>query len=336
MEAISKVEGALEKAAMSLAHVGEALGIPNLDPSSGKIFVTGGSGPVGHRVALRLLNAGYPTVRVGVPHVDAAEGLNKLGAETADFDWQNDATYAHALDGVRSVMCTAPYVEKWAERFPNFLEACKKAGVKHIVKVSFYHARASGDVFQDVPLVRAHGDCDELLTKSGISYTILAATHFMSNPFVFQGQELRKDQKPATFYGASAGKGVNYVSPNDVAEVAVRALLEPKAHHNKEYVLTGPEAITDQTVADLISKHLDKPIMYVDQPVHTFEDEEKMGGDPEWKIKDLVALEKIKASGKEEDASFVSKDIETICGRKAETFEEYLLVKDYMTSVESA
>lgn len=336
MEAISKVEDVIEKAAMSMAHVAEALGIPNIDPSSGKIFVTGGSGPVGHRVALRLLNAGYPSVRVGVPRADAAEGLNQLGAETADFDWQNDATYAHALAGIKSVVCTAPYVQNWAERFPAFLEACKKAGVKHIVKVSFYHARASGDVFQDVPLVRAHGDCDELLAKSGISYTILAATHFMSNPFVFQGQELRKDQKPATLYGASAGKGVNYVSPNDVAEVAVRALLEPKAHHNKEYVLTGPEAITDQSVADLLSKYLNKPIMYVDQPLHTFEDEEKMGGDPEWKIKDLVALEKIKASGKEEDASFVSKDIETICDHKAETFEEYLLGKDYMTSVESA
>jgi uncharacterized protein YbjT (DUF2867 family) len=273
---------------------------------------------------------------VGVPHPDAAEGLNKLGAEAADFDWTNDATYDHALDGVKSVMCTAPYIEKWQERFPAFLQACKNAGVKHIVKVSFYHARSSGDVFQDVPFVRAHGDCDDMLSKSGVSYTILAATHFMSNPFVFQGQDLRKDQKPATFYGASQGKGVNYVSPNDVAEVAVRALLEPKAHFNKEYTLTGSETITDQLVADLLSKYLGKPIMYVDQPAHTFEDEEKMGGDPEWLIKDLVALEKIKASGKEEDASFVTNDIDNICGHKAETYEEYLLGKDFMTVIESA
>jgi uncharacterized protein YbjT (DUF2867 family) len=317
-------------------QVGEKLGIPNLDPTSGLIFVTGGVGPVGHRVALRLIDAGYPTVRIGVHHPEAGEALNKLGVEVADFDWNNENTFATALAGVKSVMCTAPYVANWQERFPAFLKACQKAGVRHIVKLSFYHARASGDVFQDVPLVRAHGDCDEMLSKSGISYTILAATHFMSNPFVFQGQNIRSDQKPATLYGASQGKGVNYVSPNDVAEVAVRALLEPKAHHNKEYSLTGPEAITDQTVAELLGKYLNKPIMYVDQPLHTFEDEEKMGGDPEWLVKDLVALEKIKASGKEEDASFVSKDVEAICGHPAENYGDYLFNTRTMTIMEMA
>jgi len=46
---------------------------------------------------------------------------------------------------------------------------------------------------------------------------------------------------------------VNYVSPNDVAEVAVRVLMAPREHYNKEYTLTG-ETIKDQQVADLLSK----------------------------------------------------------------------------------
>jgi hypothetical protein len=51
-------------------------------------------------------------------------------------------------------------------------------------------------------------------------------------------------------------------------------------------------------------------------------------------LQDLAALEKIKASGSEEALSFISKDIEKICGRKAETFEDYLLTTDMMTKVE--
>jgi NAD(P)H dehydrogenase (quinone) len=326
------------------ATVGEKLGIPNLDPDSGLIFVTGGTGVVGYRVSKKLLLAGHPMVRFGCHyHGEKSEAnekliaeLNKLGGEVADFQWSNEATFEKALAGVKTVFCTAPYVKEWNTVFPAFLEACKKAGVKHFVKLSFYHARKSGDAFQEVPLVRAHGDLDEMLAKSHISYSILAATHFMSNPFYFQNRELRKDQKPACFYGASAGKGVNYVSPNDVAEMAVRVILDPKAHHNKEYTLTGPEPISDQVVSQLLAKHLNKPIMFADQPVHTFEEGVQLSGDPEWMVLDLVALEKIKASGVEEANTFVTKDIEKVCGHPAETFEDYLSVTEFMTPMEAA
>lgn len=347
----------IRRASLKLRQAGEALGLRNLDPESGKIFLTGGSGVIGHRVALRLLQAGYPEVRIGSFRPDSLEELNKLGAEIADFAWDKEETYEKALKGVKSVLCTVAYQKDWQVHFPIFLEACKKAGVRHFVKLSFYHARMSGDAFQEVPLVRAHGDCDEQLVKfltganvdhvlqgdtdvsldlarPHMSYTILYASHFMSNPFTFQGKELRESTTLSTFYGASGNHGVNYVSPNDVAEVAVRVLLEPVAHYNKEYTLTGPEAITDQQVADLIGKHLKKPVMYVDQPLHEFTTELQLSGDPDWMVQDLAALERIKATGNEEMREFISDDIEKICGHKAESFEDYLLMTDMMTTVE--
>lgn len=333
---MEKVTEAASEIGLVLAKVGETLGIPNLDPTSGTIFITGGTGVLGHRVATRLLLAGYPTVRVGVHHPDAAEDLGMQGAEIADFQWENDSTYEKALHGVKSVLCTAPYVEQWERYFPLFLRACRAAGVKHFVKLSFYHARRPFDVFQRVPLVRAHGECDTMLAESGLAYTILSASHFMSNPLIYQGKELRADQKPAALYGSSHGKGVNYVSPNDVAEAAVRVLLEPKPHFDKEYTLTGPYALTDQVVSSLLSKHLNKPVMFVDQPLRTFEEGEKAGGDPEWLVKDLVAFEMIKASGIEEQLSFVSHDFEHVCGHKAESFESYLMHKENMTRGEVA
>lgn len=183
------------------------------------------------------------------------------------------------ITGVKSVLCCIPYTRLWYEHFPSFLDACKNAGVKHFIKLSFYHARVPGDRFKSVALVREHGDCDEMLIKTikpekfiapvmggdmadvgldfevpNMSYTILYASHLMSNPFTFQGKELRQTvTTPATYFGASSNRGVNYVSPNDVAEVAVRILMAPRDYYNKEYTLTG-ETIKDQQVAVLLSK----------------------------------------------------------------------------------
>jgi uncharacterized protein YbjT (DUF2867 family) len=358
------MEKLIQKTTRTLVQVGEALGIHNLDPEAGKIFITGGTGVIGHRVASRLLNAGYPQIRLGgnPEHLDEE---NKLGAEIADFHWEQEETYKTALEGVTSVLVTIPYTRNWHQHFEAFLKACTEAGVKHVVKLSFYHARVPGDRFQDVALVREHGHCDTLLIKTAkpeskpgasiapimgpdmadlgldisrpnFSYTILYASHFMSNPFTFYGHELRReDVKPAVFYGAHADRGVNYVSPNDVAEVAVRVLVAPRDHYNKEYTLTGPTHIKDQAVAELIGKYLSKPVMYVDQPLHEFASELKMGGDPKWMVDDLIALEKIKSTAIEEMPTFPTDDIEKICGHPAETFEEYLQRTDTMTRVEA-
>eukprot|EP00586_Coscinodiscus_wailesii_P012827 CAMPEP_0172494592 /NCGR_PEP_ID=MMETSP1066-20121228/51246_1 /TAXON_ID=671091 /ORGANISM="Coscinodiscus wailesii, Strain CCMP2513" /LENGTH=46 /DNA_ID= /DNA_START= /DNA_END= /DNA_ORIENTATION= len=46
--------------------------------------------------------------------------------------------------------------------------------------------------------------------------------------------------------------------------------------------------------------------MYSEQPLHFFEDTEKMSGHPIWMVKDLVTIEQIKASGKEELPQFYS------------------------------
>jgi NAD(P)H dehydrogenase (quinone) len=338
-----------QNSARKLFQIGEALGIHNLDPESGKIFVTGGTGVIGYRVAARLLNAGYPSVRVGTQYPDSLADMNKLGAEIAIFSWDREETYERALDGVKSVLCILPYKKGWYKHFPTFLEACKKAKVKHIVKISFYHARVASDLFHEVPLVREHGRCDEQLIHMikpefsemdasvcpNMSYTILYASHFMSNFFTFQGQELRSEKNPCTMYGASDLHGVNYVSPNDVAEMAVRVLLAPVEHYNKEYTLTGPEAITDQQVADLLSKYLRKPIMYIDQPSREFTRDIEMSGEPVWKVADLTWLEMVKATGIEEHFTFVSLDIEKVCGHQPESFEDYLQRTDMMTKVEA-
>jgi uncharacterized protein YbjT (DUF2867 family) len=331
-----------EKKAEELAHlvggslikIGEALGIPNPDPHAGLILITGGQGIIDHRVLTRL--QGYPYIRLASHNSDRVADLNKKGVQVADFAWDRPDTFGPALVGVKSVLCTIPYTENWKDNFLPFLEACKRAGVKHFVKLSFYHARKHDDPFQNVPLVKAHGTCDDSLVLSGIPYTILAATHFMSNPFMFQGKELRAENTPAVMYGASKEKRINYISPNDVADCAVRVLLEPNKHFKKEYTLTGPISISDQLVATYLSVYLKKQVVYVEQPLQEFKENEQSHGNPKWLVDDLTSLEQLKASGLEEDPKFATKDVELICGHRAETFESYLRRTHFMTPIEMA
>jgi NAD(P)H dehydrogenase (quinone) len=303
------------------------------DRSAGTIFLTGGHGVLSYRVASRLLQAGYPKVRVGALHADELSDLNKLGAEIADFSWGKDETYKTALDGVKTVFCSPPHTEDWDKDFDIFLEACEEAGVKHIVKVSFLHANKPDDELQEVPLVKLQGVCDKKLIQSGIAYTIIAPSHLMSNP-LFQAAE--SHEKPAKLYGASAGKAVNYVSPNDVAEVAVRALLAPTDHVDKIYELTGPLSIKEEQVAHHLSKFMKLPVMYVDRPLSFFRVETQQSGAPSWLLHDMVSLEKIKALGHEGYTSFFSSDIEHVCNHMPETFVDYLTNLDAMSPRERA
>lgn len=136
-----------------------------------------------------------------------------------------------------------------------------------------------------------------------MSNTILYTSHLMSNPLYFQGHDLHCDGTdiPISYYGASGNHGVNYVSPNDVAEVAMRVLLAPKEYYNKEYTLTGPAAIRDQQIADMLSRNLRKSVVYVDQPLLEFGRNIKRNESSRWMMTDLVALENLnRAESKKE------------------------------------
>lgn len=271
--------------------------------------------------------------------------------------------YKSHRKGVTTVFVSTPSTPDFDKHFKPFITACKKAHVHRVIKLSWYHAlrsRAenptkyfgdpdyllSKDNFHDVPLVHQHALCDGDLIVGGVDCTILFASHLMSNVLEYQGKALTEEGQ---FYGASGGKGVNYVSPNDVADIAVRCILDPKTHRRQGYVslhqfrmkqsalvlsstnillcysytLTGAAPITDEEVAKLLSIHLETPITYTEKPLTSF-------------TKDSAALERIKASGLEEDNKFIVGDFERLSGRKPETFDDYLMNIDTMTPHEKS
>lgn len=257
--------------------------------------------------------------------------LESKGAEVVDFDWTDAKCYDTVLQGVNTVFCSLPNLDDWASVFPAFLLKCKDLKVEHFIKISFLHNKAGMVYREKVPFVQFHCTCDDLLeqapSNSRISYTILCASHLMTTPLLHQGDLLRKEHK---FVTASYGMGVNYVSPNDVADAAVVVLLNRKEHRNKAYNLTGPAPITDAEVAKLLSKAYGTDIEHVSLGYHDYVKSVKARGLPTWLVKDSATFEKIKASGIDELKESYSKDLELLIGRKPETFEGYLDNKESM------
>jgi hypothetical protein len=128
--------------------------------------VTSGTGVIGYRVAISLLEAGHKDVRVGIwrgdrqspdrGFVEVERALIRKGAECVEFDWAKEEgeydccmvclsaltllvrliqefifilypclDYARALAGVKTVFCTMPHMQGWADAFPAFLKECK-------------------------------------------------------------------------------------------------------------------------------------------------------------------------------------------------------------------
>mmetsp|Transcript_21376 Transcript_21376/g.27637 ORF Transcript_21376/g.27637 Transcript_21376/m.27637 type:complete len:352 (-) Transcript_21376:244-1299(-) len=335
----------LKKTGKVMADVIPGMGKFTYDNDTGKIFVTSGTGVVGFRVALSLLEAGHKDVRVGVWKGDrqgmdksfgdnVAEKLEQMGAEVIEFNWANESDYAFALQGVKTVFCTLPHIEGWADVFPTFLKTCKtQKNVEHFVKLSFLRpthdfkgvAQIARMYRDNVPFVAFHGTCDDLLehakSDSRISYTILCTSHIMSAPLLIQGKGLREDHK---YISASYGMGVNYVSPNDVTDAAVVVLLNQKPHRNKVYNITGAGPTRDSEIVELLSRRYGSPIEHVQLGFHEYKADVKKRGLPEWMIRDAASMERMKAHGLDEHKSSYTKDYFEITGHQPESFEGYL------------
>ena len=133
------------------------------------------------------------------------------------------------------------------------------------------------------------------------------------------------------FTTASYGMGVNYISPNDVADASLAALLDRKSHRNKIYNLSGPRPpITDADVADLLTEFYGTKITHVQLGYHDYAKSIKERGLPDWIVKDSAELERIKASGIDEQSSSYTKDLEKLIGRPPENFRHYLRNREAM------
>ncbi|WP_276120497.1 NAD(P)H-binding protein [Pararhizobium qamdonense] len=211
--------------------------------SSETILILGGGGKTGRRVAERLLAKGRDVRLASRSTVPV-------------FDWTDPSGWAAALDGV-----DAAYVSYQPDlAVPGAVEAigtlsrlALKKGVRHLVLLS---GRGEDEALA----------AEEALKQSGIGYTIIRASWFFQNfseAFLLDGILAGELVLPV------ADVREPFIDADDIADVAVAALIEP-GHGQKTYEVTGPQLMTFGEAVAEIARQSGREIRFTTVDIRTY------------------------------------------------------------------
>lgn len=215
------------------------------------VLATGSLGNIGSAVVTGLSEAGVP-VRAADLRADAVARRFGDGSVTAaSLDFTDPSTWS-AFDGVRHMfLMRPPQLSNIARDMVPALEAAKAAGVRHVVLLSLQGAEHN----KVVP----HAKLEAWLRGSGLDWTFVRPSFFMENLSTTH----RSDIAGRGVLMVPAGGGrTSFVAASDVAAVACAALIDPAAHRDVAWTPTGPEALTYQEVARILSEVLGRRITY--------------------------------------------------------------------------
>ena len=281
------------------------------------VFVTGSTGATGQEVVRRLVELGA-TVRAGYHSEANAEKARQLGAEPVQVDLGDVESIQAALGGIDKAYSLSPVHPDLGQNGVNFVTAAKRAGVKHIVRLSAVGA----DAPEAITVGRWHREAEKALEESGIPYTIVRPNIFMQNYFNLTGNTI-KDQN--AFYFPQGEGEIAIVDVRDLASVIVTALTE-EGHEGKAYDVTGPEAISNYQAADTLSKVTGRDIQYVDLPGDVARQAMIDAGMPEVISEAIVELGDAVKAG---HTSAISTAVQQVTGRPPITFEKF--AEDHMS-----
>lgn len=218
------------------------------------ILVTGAAGLSGSAVIREFARQQIP-VRALVRSRAKAQALEKLPAvEVVEGDMLRAETLTEALSGVDRVLMISSADRQMLETQCAFIDAAKKAGVRHIVKFSGLNAAL------DEPFLfaRMHAEIERYLEGSGLAWTHLRPAQFMQ---VYLREVPTIVAEGSLFLSLEDAK----MAPVDIEDIARAAfvLLNTPGHEGKIYEMTGPESLSMTDVAEQISLAIGKTVRYV-------------------------------------------------------------------------
>ena len=279
------------------------------------ILVTGATGTTGREIIGKLRELGATGVRALVRDPAKASFIRNAGFETVEGDFDRPETLDAALEGVNRALLLTPPSPQTFEQQRDFIESAKRAGVRHVVKFSAIGA----DSAAHEGFGKWHGQAEDYLKGSGLSWTMLRPNFFMQN-LLGQAQQINAEGR---IYQPVGDARASFIDVRDIAAVAARALTE-EGHEGQAYVLTGPEALSYTDVAAKLSDATRREITYVAITPEQFRQGALAAGLPEWLVGALERLNEIFAAGY---AAEVTDHVRTVGKKEPTTFDRF--ARDY-------
>jgi uncharacterized protein YbjT (DUF2867 family) len=211
--------------------------------------VTGATGRIGRQVIAELLGAGVP-VRA-LTRRPATAGLPAT-VEVVAGDFTVPESIDAALEGAGAVflLWTAP---------PDTVPAIVDHLASHTQRVVFLsspHKTPHPFFQQPNPLARFHAEVERLIAVAGLESTIIRPGIFSSNARFWWAPAIRRGDIVRWPYGTAETAPID---DRDVAAVAARVLYE-EGHAGRDYVLTGPESLSQaeqvRIIGDVIGRRI--------------------------------------------------------------------------------
>jgi uncharacterized protein YbjT (DUF2867 family) len=241
------------------------------------ILVTGATGNVGPHVVGALRRRGAQ-VRALAHERQAAFGPD-VEVVTGDLGDRDSVLAAcKGIDVLFLACANHPMQVEWET---GAIDAAAEAGVRRIVKLS---ARGAGTGPED-GFWAWHGRIEDHLLASGIPSVLLRPHFSMANLLGSAGSI-----SAAGMLFAPIGRTrVPMIDPRDIAETAA-VTLTSDGHDGRAYVLTGPEPLTFEEVAAVLSEVAGRRIGFADVPEAAALDALLMSGVPEPLARNVITV----------------------------------------------
>jgi len=277
-------------------------------PGTDLITVTGATGGLGGRVARRLAGRGAGQ-RLVVRDPGRAPEL--AGAEVAAASYDDPGSLRRAFEGARTLLMVSASEDPDRLRLhANVVDAAADAGVEQVVYTSFFGA-APDCTFT---FGRDHWHTEELIRASGLRHTFLRDNLYLDFLPLMVGAD-------GVIRGPAADGRVAAVTRDDIADVAVAALLAGDRHAGRTYDLTGPEALTMAEVAEQLTRFAGRTVTYHAETLEEAYASRAHYGAPDWEVAGWVTTYAAIANG---DLEAVSGDVAAVAGHPPMGLAEFL------------
>jgi NAD(P)H dehydrogenase (quinone) len=211
------------------------------------VIVTGASGHLGRLVAGALLESIDPADVVLVTrHPQSLRDLAERGATVRHGDFDDPASLVEAFaGGRRALLISTLAIGRRVAQHRAAIDAAAAAGVEHVVYTSFPNPGPGHPVG---PIATEHGETEDILKRSGLDWTILRNGTYA---------ELQVTPGALTVAGGklytNAGDGLLVPVSREDCAAAAAAALTTDGHAGKTYDITGPEALSQAELAEVLS-----------------------------------------------------------------------------------
>jgi len=280
-----------------------------------RILIIGGTGNIGYPLVDALSKNEKFELVVGVRNVKKAQGIfDKFKNVTVVlFDFLDSTTFPNAFSGVNKVFfIRPPQLSKPKEDMLPFLSYAKQQNINQIVFVSLIGVEKNP--------VTPHHKIEKMIGELKIPHTFIRPSFFMQNLNTTHQEDIKIHHD---LFIPAGNSRTSFIDTRDIGEIAAICLTDEQ-YINQELEITGPEALTYNEIAKVMSDILDERITYSKPSLLKFRKTMLKRGLAKDYVNVMVMLYLITQLG---NAKKVTTTAEKVLKRAPRTIETY--VRDY-------